>query len=339
LLQKWCWAKQSRKFREGLNMSTVQLKGIVEKWQGKRIGVIGDVMLDHYIEGEITRISPEAPVPIVNVTREWYAPGGAANVAANIAALGGAAELHGVVGTDNAGEFLAQELKNRGVCFCFEQSPSRPTTEKTRVLVRNQQLMRIDREVCTPLVGQAYTQRLWNSLCDWECGWDAVALSDYAKGVFATALASHIIVCANQRRKPVIGDPKPQNVRAFYGATVVMPNMFEAAEVLRVLKVADCKAAAALLQTNFLVTAGGGGMTLHTAETQEWIPTVPRDVYDVVGAGDTVVAAVVLALSVGAPLLDAARIANAAAGVVVGKRGTATVSTEELLAALDELDE
>ncbi len=320
-------------------MSTVhELKGVVQTWQGKHILVIGDVMLDHYIEGEITRISPEAPVPIVNVKREWYAPGGAANVAANIAALGGEVELSGVIGVDEAGDQLVSELKKRGVSFRATCFPNRPTTEKTRIFAHNQQLVRIDREVSTP-VEPWRMQRLWNELVDWRQAWDAVVLSDYAKGVLGSNLPVHIIECARRHRKPVIGDTKRQNIRSFRGATVLTPNEAEMRAIVQGLQAADYCAAAQVLDTSFLVTLGDVGSVLADAKSRVYYPTIPRDVFDVVGAGDTVVAAVALSLASGASLSDAARLANAAAGVVVGKRGTATVSADELLAALDEIGE
>ncbi|MDP3735485.1 MAG: PfkB family carbohydrate kinase [bacterium] len=319
-----------------MNSGAQGLRDIVLSWQGKRIGVIGDVMLDHYIEGEVTRISPEAPVPIVNVKREWYAPGGAANVAANIASLGGEVELSGVIGVDEAGDQLVRELKKRGVSFRATCFPDRPTTEKTRILVGNQQLVRIDREACTS-VDSGRMQQLWNELVDWKQAWDVVVISDYAKGVLATGLPPHIIECARRRQKPVIGDAKPQNIRAFYGATVLMPNELEMRAVLEGLHVENYCAAAKTLETLFLVTLGEKGMVSADAESIEEYPTIPRDVSDNVGAGDTATAAVALALAFGTAIPDAARIANAAAGVVVGKRGTATVSTDELLAALDEM--
>ncbi len=300
-----------------------------------RVLVVGDVMLDRYWFGEVSRISPEAPVPIVHVKKTEERPGGAANVARNIASLGGHATLLSVVGDDEPGRILAKLLEQDRVATHFHKDASLPTTVKLRVIGRQQQLMRIDFE--TPPSREVLEDKLddFESMVDAH---DVVILSDYGKG--SLTHVTKMIDVAKRHGKRILIDPKGDDYSKYRGATLLTPNRGEFRDVMgkwrddadlaqRAEKLRDDLSLEALL-----VTRSEEGMSLFTATEVLHEPTQAREVFDVSGAGDTVIATLALMLAAGASMSTAVRIANRAAGVVIGKLGTATVSAEELSAAL-----
>jgi rfaE bifunctional protein kinase chain/domain len=321
------------------------LLDILAKLPGKSILIVGDVMLDEYIWGEVRRVSPEAPVPVVELQRRTYALGGAANVAANVTSLEGRAILAGIVGDDAQSRILREELFRCGIegdgllIDC-----ARPTTTKSRIIAHNQQVVRLDSEQCNSLSPQ-----MEEALLDWiekhleEA--DILVLSDYAKGVITSRLAEEVICIARGASKPIVVDPKGRAYCKYRGATVVTPNTQEAHLALNhLLNLPDDLTAMGqqllmlLGGSAVLITRGPEGMTLFDPGRQAvHIPAAGRHVYDVTGAGDTVVATLALALAAGATLEQGARLANAAAGIVVGKVGTATVESRELMASVAEL--
>ena len=296
-----------------------------------RILVAGDAMLDRYWFGDVERISPEAPVPIVRIARTEERPGGAANVARNAAVLGARTTLLSVTGADETGETLARLLAADGVQTLFHRELTLPTTVKLRVVSRQQQLLRIDFET-TPS-----HETLATKLADFERlldDADLLILSDYGKG--ALAHVTTMIERARSAGKPVLVDPKGDEWDKYRGATVITPNRGEFRTVVgRWRDNAEMNAKAQALRaqldvTALLVTRSEEGMTLYTADGADDIPAVSREVYDVSGAGDTVIATLGALLGAGADLHSAVRIANEAAGVVVGKLGTAVVTPDEL---------
>lgn len=311
------------------------IKLIIPECRQARVLIVGDVMLDRYWFGNVDRISPEAPVPVVHVQRTEERPGGAANVARNVAALGGQATLLSVVGDDDAGRSLATLLEKEHVKTLFHKDAQLPTTVKLRVIGRQQQLMRIDFE--TPPSREVLEDKLgdFESLVD---SIDVVILSDYGKG--GLTHVAKMIDAAKRHGKPVLVDPKGDDYSKYAGATLLTPNRSEFREVVGRWKDENELAAKAAqlrekLQLNaLLVTRSEEGMSLFTSSSATHEPTQAREVYDVSGAGDTVIATLGLMLAAGASMPDAMRIANRAAGIVVGKLGTATVTRDELLAAL-----
>lgn len=303
-----------------------------------RVLVAGDVMLDRYWQGPAGRISPEAPVPVVKVEGDEYRAGGAGNVALNAAALGAQATLVGLVGEDAAASLLAERLTASGVRCAFARVPGSRTITKLRVLSRHQQLIRLDFEdgfgACD---GNGITSRFEDVLPDV----DAVVLSDYAKG--ALRQASALIGAARGRGLPVVVDPKGRDFVRYRGATLLTPNQSEFEAVVGpVADDADLVSKGEHLRddlalTALLVTRSEKGMTLlERGHAPVHLPTRAREVYDVTGAGDTVVAVLAAALAAGETMRDAVALSNLAAGVVVGKLGTATVSPAELVAAMEE---
>jgi len=293
--------------------------------------VVGDVMLDRYWFGDVERISPEAPVPIVKIVRTDERPGGAANVARNAAALGARTTLLSVTGADEAGATLERLLAADHVETSFHRDPALPTTVKMRVVARQQQLLRIDFET-TPS-----HEVLATKLADFDrllARADLLLLSDYGKG--GLAHIATMIERARAFRKPVLVDPKGDDWERYRGATVITPNRGEFRQVVGRWRDAGEMTAkalalrAALGVTALLVTRSEEGMSLYTADGALDIPAVAREVYDVSGAGDTVIAALGTLLGAGADLPSAVRIANEAAGVVVGKLGTAVAAPDEL---------
>lgn len=301
-----------------------------------RVLVVGDVMLDRYWFGDVTRISPEAPVPVVHVQRTEERPGGAANVARNIASLGGKATLLSVVGDDEAGRTLATLLEKAHVTTMFHKDAQFPTTVKLRVIGRQQQLLRIDFE--TPPSREVLEDKLddFESLVD---GVDVVILSDYGKG--GLTHVSKMINAAKAHGKRILVDPKGDDFARYRGATLLTPNRGEFRQVAgRWKDEADLAKRAELLRSELdlealLVTRSEEGMSLFSSTGAMHEPTQAQEVYDVSGAGDTVIATLGLMMAAGVNMQDAMRIANRAAGVVVGKLGTATVSREELVASLN----
>lgn len=305
---------------------------------GTAVLILGDVMLDEYIWGEVRRISPEAPVPIVEAQRHTFAPGGAANVAANVVSLGGVALLGGLVGEDEGAKRLKQILEEQGVNPCgLTPDPLRPTTRKTRILAHSQQVARVDSERRSPLpTEQEERLLLWAEQNLPHVG--ACVLSDYSKGVITASSAQKFIALAKKHNSPVLIDPKGTDYAKYRGATLITPNLNELELATGIdahneenLLRASQKLGEILPETALLVTRGAQGMSLflpHQEPTH--IPTLARHVYDVTGAGDTVVSTLALLLATGADTLTSAHLANAAAGVVVGKVGTARVTCAEL---------
>jgi D-beta-D-heptose 7-phosphate kinase/D-beta-D-heptose 1-phosphate adenosyltransferase len=307
---------------------------------GARVLVVGDVMLDRYWSGGTARISPEAPVPVVNVMDDDMRPGGAANVAVNVACLGGNATLMGVVGADDAAERLATLVRSKGVAADFLQCRSHPTMTKLRVVSRNQQLMRLDFERSLAVDGEvdqdAFLTRYRRAL-NYA---DVVVLSDYGKGTLRNVAA--FITEARLAGKPVLVDPKGGDYSPYAGATLITPNMAEFEAVVgKCAQEEDIVARGEALRRKLglrglLVTRSEHGMTLIQADAAPLhLRTEAREVYDVTGAGDTVIATIGTALAAGKDLLEACQWSNLAAGIVVGKFGTATVSPAELAHAVN----
>ncbi|SNR94566.1 MULTISPECIES: bifunctional D-glycero-beta-D-manno-heptose-7-phosphate kinase/D-glycero-beta-D-manno-heptose 1-phosphate adenylyltransferase HldE [unclassified Azospirillum] len=320
---------------------SLSLAEILASLAGARVTIIGDVMLDRFIYGDIARISPEAPVPVLKYDHAREMLGGAGNVAANARSLGADVVLIGLVGEDAAGS-TARRLA--GPAARLLARGDGPTTVKTRMIARQQQMLRLDEEkVGPPTADEAagLLAALNAALPDS----DVILLSDYAKGVLAGDLPQRIIAAAKGAGKQVIVDPKGRDFARYRGADLVTPNLTE----LRLASGADCEddtgvvdAARDLLTRHALgaiiVTRSEQGMSVVTADAAVHLPTMAREVFDVSGAGDTVVAMLACALSRGAALADAARLANAAAGIVVGKQGTAQVTPGELALALRQQD-
>jgi D-beta-D-heptose 7-phosphate kinase/D-beta-D-heptose 1-phosphate adenosyltransferase len=307
-----------------------------------RVVVLGDVMLDRYVEGDVRRISPEAPIPVLRRTGGWAVLGGAANVARNVAALGGVAVLVGVVGDDAAGaEIAGIAAASAGVEGRLVVAAAGRTTVKTRFVSHGHQLLRLDEEVsaASPDADAPPLLAAFSAALD---GAGAVVLSDYAKGVLSDTVLETAIAAARQRGVPVVADPKRADLSAYRGASVLTPNQAEATLATGVAGTGDAEVAEAgrlaLLRAGaeaVLVTRSERGLTLVRPDLPPLhLPTHAQAVSDVSGAGDTLVAALALAMAAGAPLPEAAMLANRAAGIVVGKPGTATVSAEELAAAL-----
>lgn len=315
------------------------LKGIVKRFKGKKVLVIGDLILDRYICGRVSRISPEAPVPVVEVTGDRYMLGGAANVANNIVALGGGAGVVGVVGRDRAGEVLRELLEEKGIgCAVFEDE--RPTTVKTRVIAHNQQVVRFDREDKKSIGGKVLGE-LFEFLGDAVKEYDAVIVSDYKKGVVSGELIKRILRAVKPKGKLVVVDPKVGHFHCYKGVSLITPNLTEASYGSGI----DIKDERTLIKAGralmtklscgaVLITRGEEGMSLFEKDKVTHIPTVARNIYDVTGAGDTVIAAFTIAYASGATMQEAAVISNHAAGIVVGEVGTAVATPEKVLKSL-----
>ena len=310
---------------------------LLDAMRHRRIVVIGDAMLDIYLIGDVERISPEAPVPVVAVHDRRYAMGGAANVAANVAAIGADVTLVAAVGDDSRGEQLRTELAAVGIRDDGVISVAdRPTTSKTRVVARNQQLVRIDEEEASLMDGEAHNDLL-HRLKQVTKNTDAVLLEDYNKGILTPDIIRESIALARKRGVPTVVDPKYKNFFEYKGATVFKPNRRELEAALGSavdLEHADTLPAvmAKLEVDNLLLTLGPQGMALldHNGAITR-MPTQAREVYDVSGAGDTVTAWVGTALAAGATVVEAAELANYAAGIEVAKAGVAVVSPDEVL--------
>jgi len=315
-----------------------ELKAIVPRLFGKRLLVVGDIMVDEYIWGSVSRISPEAPVPVVEVQTEELRLGGAANVAANVCSLGGEAILMGVVGDDALAEYLMDHLCRRGMDGRgIIVDKGRPTTIKTRVIAGSQQVVRFDKESLEEIKGE-HLRRLVHHVKERLSEVEGLIIADYGKGVITGDFLGWLIPEALRLQKIISVDPKENHFPLYRGVTVITPNHKEAAAAQRrpIRTEDDLDAVGLGLLSEIgvravLITRGPHGMRLfEKGKAPVQIDTVAREVYDVVGAGDTVVAALTLALATGAGLEEAARISNYAAGVVVGKKGTATVTVEEL---------
>jgi rfaE bifunctional protein kinase chain/domain len=315
---------------------------IVERFRDVAVLVAGDVMLDRFIVGRVSRISPEAPVPVVLFEREYVRLGGAANVAHNIAALGGRTTLVGVVGKDEAAGRLRGELAAAGIdSDGLVVDPARPTTEKVRIVTeRNQQVARVDYEREGD-VGGAVEQEIITRVGRCARGFAALLVSDYLKGAITRGVIEALVAGRKSPSTPVVVDPKIPHLSCYAGASLVTPNLNEAeiATHRRIRNDDDAREAARDFRSRaacdgVLVTRGEDGMWLCDGGIEGAIPAHAREVSDVTGAGDTVVATLALALAAGATVSEAAVLANCAAGVVVGKFGAATLTPAELLSAL-----
>lgn len=315
------------------------LRTVVDQLRGCRVLVIGDVMLDEYLKGDVSRISPEAPVPVLEVRSTDYRLGGAANTAANIQTLGGVSTLIGVVGRDETAKVLAQQLGKLGIGDALISDPSRPTSKKTRLVAQQQQIVRIDHEKRGPIEGEI-ARGLLRALEYALTTVQAVVLSDYAKGVITPEIAAATIRLARAAGVPVIVDPKQRSFAAYSGATVITPNLHELEAAAPPHGPFEVEAAATSLLplldgTAILATRSADGMTLfRTGHAPFHVPAMAQEVFDVTGAGDTVVATVALALAARLPIEAAVELASVAAAISVSKRGTSTVSPAELVAAL-----
>lgn len=326
-----------------------RLSAALDAMAGKAVLVLGDAMLDHYLLGEVGRISPEAPVPVVKVARERHLAGGAGNVARNIAALGARPLLVSATGDDDAGRMLGTLLERDGVESLLVRDRSRPTTIKTRIIAQNQQVVRVDRESDAPLADKA-RQGLMAALPGLVAKADVVIVSDYAKGVVGPDLMAALrsAVAAGDSRPMILVDPKPANVACYAGVDLLTPNLKETLEMAGSAAVSResgprrvLRAGLALFRTvrcrHLCVTLGPDGIALfRTPSDVAHIPTAARRVYDVTGAGDSVMAALACGLAAGLDLLDACMLSNYCAGIAVSQVGAAAVSRDELAAALAE---
>jgi len=308
--------------------------------------IVGDVMLDHFVVGRVNRISPEAPVPVVEHDRDEYRAGGAANVAHNVRALGGSAELVGVIGADAMAERLKQELDARhvGIGGLVTDSSRRTTTKLRIVTDRNQQVARVDYETDEEVAGSV-EDLVRGNIDRFASAAGVILISDYLKGTITRTLVDDIVAKGRKRRIPVLVDPKIPHIDYYRGATLVTPNHHEAevATHMRVRTDEDATRAAQVFREraaceHVLITRGERGMCLLEGPSAVHFPSVAQEVADVTGAGDTVIATLALAMAAGASMAEAASLANHAAGIVVAKFGAATVSPEELADAVERLD-
>lgn len=337
-------------------MSLSNARTLIDRFKRLKTLVVGDLMLDHYVWGTVSRISPEAPVPVVHMSRETEMPGGAGNVAVNMAALGAEVYVVGLLGQDQASDRLISLFQRaapegraspgfgRGPIHTesIVRSPERPTIMKTRIIAHHQQVVRLDREILGPLPN-ALREQLWLQVEKMLPQVQAVVLSDYAKGVVTPFLINRLIPLARQRGIPITVDPKVDNFAHYKRVTCVTPNTLEAMESggmrslysdhdveklgMQLLKKIEAD--------SILITRGEHGMSLFEKKRPVFhIPTRAREVFDVTGAGDTVISTLTLALAAGATLRQAAELANDAAGIVVAKLGTASVTAAELLKAV-----
>jgi D-beta-D-heptose 7-phosphate kinase/D-beta-D-heptose 1-phosphate adenosyltransferase len=319
------------------------MKNLLAKISGLRVLIIGDIMLDHYVIGDTARISPEAPVPVVVVENDKYTLGAAANVALNVVQLGCHAEIVGKIGMDSMGELTKSLFRENKIRFDSKfESADTDTITKSRVVVRGQQLCRIDREN-RKLHYEIADDDLVDEICEKIRGVDAVILSDYAKGTISNRNVSKFIHTANEKNVFIAMDPKPVNRLNFSGVSLITPNKAESVQLAGLEiepheeppleKICDiiCDKYSS---KNLVITLGTEGMLVRSTDKQILhIPTYAREVFDVSGAGDTSIACLTVALAAGIPLVRAAKFANIAAGIVVAKHGTAAISANELLSS------
>lgn len=320
-----------------------ELLGITERFAQVKITVVGDVMLDRYWWGNASRLSPEAPVPVVALSKVSNIPGGAANVAANIAGLGAEVFLVGVVGADDAGKCLSDALQSSGISPDFLVAcEKRPTTAKTRVLVHNQQIARIDDET-KEMLATDEEEKLFSVVAHLIAETDLIVLSDYAKGCLTPTLIASIVAEAAKNEKMVLVDPKGKNFAKYNGASLLTPNLVEALNAAgadssageKVIDAAAHKLLGEIQVESLLITLGEHGMKLFRRDDEPiHFPSMARQVFDVTGAGDTVIASLAVALGTKADVHSAISLANVAAGLSVEKVGTSTIPLEELRHAL-----
>ncbi len=318
---------------------------IIDKFSTRKILVVGDIMLDRFVWGNVERISPEAPVPVVEVIKETDVPGGCGNVANNIVSLKGKVYIVSVVGDDHSGELLKQILQEKGCdIYGIFTDDHRPTTVKTRIIAHNQQVVRIDKESRIQ-ISQPMFKKIKSYILDIIRDVDAILISDYGKGVITRSLLKYCISIAKKHDIPLSVDPKVEHFMEYKKVTVLTPNLNEATLGMKLHKKPSNEEEVYELGKKILkklkpeavvITRGEKGMTLFSKNKIYHIPTRAKEVYDVTGAGDTVISVLTLCLSCGTDMITGCEIANFAAGVVVGKVGTATVSPEELKSIIKE---
>ncbi|MBB17283.1 D-glycero-beta-D-manno-heptose-7-phosphate kinase [Candidatus Poribacteria bacterium] len=325
----------------------MNFQGILNQIRSKKVVVVGDLILDKYIQGKADRISPEAPVPVVEVTHESVRFGGSANVAYNISSLGGIVEVIGVVGDDQNGETLMDMFNRSGIGTngIFIDS-GRPTSTKSRLMANRQQIVRIDRESKAPLAESAFSVLVESALSKMTDS-DAIIFEDYDKGVVDSEFIHQVLKKRSFHPQPVVVDPKVENFWNYKGVTSITPNLKEASTAVKrpitddeSLISVGCEIVDRLELNSLLITRGEDGMTLFQPDAGQvsvnHISTQPREVFDVTGAGDTVVSVYTLALAAGADFITAAKLANYAGGIVVGEIGCVAVTSEQLMGIVEE---
>ena len=325
----------------------MNFQGILNQIRSKKVVVVGDLILDKYIQGKADRISPEAPVPVVEVTHESVRFGGAANVAYNISSLGGIVEVIGVVGDDQNGETLMDMFNRSGIGTngIFIDS-GRPTSTKSRLMANRQQIVRIDRESKAPLAESAFSVLVESALSKMTDS-DAIIFEDYDKGVVDSEFIHQVLKKRSFHPQPGVVDPKVENFWNYKGVTSITPNLKEASTAVKrpitddeSLISVGCEIVDRLELNSLLITRGEDGMTLFQPDAGQvsvnHISTQPREVFDVTGAGDTVVSVYTLALAAGADFITAAKLANYAGGIVVGEIGCVAVTSEQLMGIVEE---
>jgi len=318
------------------NIEFKKMRIIVQNFKKKRVLVLGDLMLDKYIWGNVARISPEAPVPVVEVKKDTSCLGGAGNASHNLKSLGAFPLMVGVVGDDSEGQWIKENVPDSRGIFVDE---SRPTTVKTRIIAHHQQVVRVDLEKKSP-IPSLMEERIFNFIR--EERYDGILISDYNKGTLTKSLMNKVLSFAQERKIPVFADPKFENFFLFSSVTLITPNHFEVERIVQhdcttdsQVEKAGQKILSQISALYLILKRGEQGMTVfEKGKKALHIPTVAKEVYDVTGAGDTVIVTAALALLSEGTIQEAAVLANAAAGIVVGKIGTAAVTSDELLASL-----
>jgi len=319
---------------------------IFKRFENVKVLVVGDVMLDRYWWGSVKRISPEAPVPVVDLKRSTFAPGGAANVAANVAGLGAEAYLVGCIGSDADGDTLAELLAGSNISPSFlTRISTRPTSVKTRVIAHSQQVVRVDQE-STEELSQSEHNAIREQLASALAKVDAVIISDYAKGLLSVGMLSRLIAEARSLGKPLLVDPKGKDYSRYAGVDLLTPNRREAAEACNLsedtpdlVNIAGRRLIDELGVRRILITQSEDGMTLFESGREPvHLGTAAKEIYDVTGAGDTVVACLGVAIGAGLDFLHAAKVANAAAGLVVQQMGTTAITREMLEPEIADVD-
>lgn len=326
-------------------VSESRAREIFSRFKSMRVLVVGDCMLDHWLWGTVHRISPEAPVPVVDIERSTYTAGGAANVVHNLCKLGAGCAIMGTVGDDDNGRRLRQMLVEEGArAEALHALDGRPTTTKTRIIAHSQQVVRADAE-CRDRIDGSTSTVLLDAVGDSLGDCDAVLFSDYNKGVLVPSLVDPLLERAQRKGIPVVAQPKPENVTMFGNVTLLAVNEREAHGATAIpcdtesgTEAAGRAMIAQMKPSAVLITRGHRGMSLVTLDSAHHVRALARQVYDVSGAGDTVVSVLTLCLVAGATMLEATQLANLAAAVVVQKVGTATVEVDEIVAALRDLE-
>lgn len=326
-----------------MKINKSSLKNVVSRFKNKNILVIGDLILDHHIFGKVDRVSPEAPVPVVWANKESFACGGASNVGLNLRSLGANVSLCGTIGNDHFGKTLFSRIKTEGIdTGLIVKDLTRPTTIKTRIIAHHQQVVRVDWE-SIEFLSESINKSILNKIKRNFDKFDAVIIEDYGKGVINPALVEELVELCRKKDKIVTVDPKEEHFDYYENVTALTPNLKEAqaAANMKVRNKEQLSFLGKIIMKNLnpkalLITLGEDGMMLVTDKSCSQIPTAALEVFDVTGAGDTVISAFTLALACGANFQEAATIANFSAGVVVGKLGPAAIDKKELLRIIDE---